>query len=146
MPYWCDPEPSVQNMPSFLIASKKPVPDVWLAFGLPVVLLSLAARGVLDPLRGVLAQSVAVLVVVANSARILRFDDRAKPRAAVCATPDSDTPSPDAAQQRCPSPSREGRCGDCLLKVIPAPKSRVPLSELARPATRDSARSQDFHL
>jgi Cd2+/Zn2+-exporting ATPase len=47
--------------------------DVWLAFGLSVVLIALAARGILDPLTGALAQSVAVLVVVANSARILRF-------------------------------------------------------------------------
>jgi Cd2+/Zn2+-exporting ATPase len=47
--------------------------NVWLAFGLSVVLIALAARGVLDPLTGALAQSVAVLVVVANSARILRF-------------------------------------------------------------------------
>ena len=53
--------------------------NVWLAFGLSVVLIALAARGVLDPLTGALAQSVAVLVVVANSARILRFgaQDRA---------------------------------------------------------------------
>ena len=47
--------------------------NVWLAFGLSVVLIVLAARGILDPLTGALAQSVAVLVVVANSARILRF-------------------------------------------------------------------------
>ena len=47
--------------------------NVWLAFGLSVVLIALAARGVLDPLTGALAQSVAVFVVVANSARILRF-------------------------------------------------------------------------
>jgi heavy metal translocating P-type ATPase len=47
--------------------------NVWLAFGLSVVLIVLAARGVLDPLTGALAQSVAVLAVVANSARILRF-------------------------------------------------------------------------
>jgi cation-transporting P-type ATPase C len=47
--------------------------NVWLAFGLSVLLIALAARGVLDPLTGALAQSVAVLVVVANSARILRF-------------------------------------------------------------------------
>ena len=46
--------------------------NVWLAFGLSVVLIALAARGVLDPLTGALAQSVAVLAVVANSARILR--------------------------------------------------------------------------
>src|SRR3984893_2070158 len=47
--------------------------NVWLAFGLSLVLIVLAARGVLDPLTGALAQSVAVLAVVANSARILRF-------------------------------------------------------------------------
>jgi P-type E1-E2 ATPase len=48
--------------------------NVWLAFGLSLVLILLAARGVLDPLTGALAQSAAVLVVVANSARILRFE------------------------------------------------------------------------
>jgi heavy metal translocating P-type ATPase len=47
--------------------------NVWLAFGMSVALIVLAARGVLDPLTGALAQSVAVLAVVANSARILRF-------------------------------------------------------------------------
>jgi Cd2+/Zn2+-exporting ATPase len=47
--------------------------NVWLAFGLAVVLIALAARGVLDPLAGALAQSAAVLVVVANSARLLRL-------------------------------------------------------------------------
>lgn len=47
--------------------------NVWLAFGLSVVLIALAAAGVLDPLTGALSQSVAVLAVVANSARILRF-------------------------------------------------------------------------
>jgi Zn2+/Cd2+-exporting ATPase len=47
--------------------------NVWLAFGLSVVLIALAARGILSPLTGALCQSVAVLVVVANSARILRF-------------------------------------------------------------------------
>jgi heavy metal translocating P-type ATPase len=47
--------------------------NVWLAFGLSIILLTLAARGVLDPLTGALSQSLAVLVVVANSARILRF-------------------------------------------------------------------------
>ena len=46
---------------------------VGLAFGLSVLLIALAARGVLDPLTGALAQSVAVFAVVANSARILRF-------------------------------------------------------------------------
>ena len=47
--------------------------NVWLAFGLSVVLIALATRGILDPLTGALSQSVAVLIVVANSARILRF-------------------------------------------------------------------------
>ena len=46
--------------------------NVWLAFGLSIVLILLAAFGVLHPLTGALAQSVAVFVVVANSARILR--------------------------------------------------------------------------
>jgi Cd2+/Zn2+-exporting ATPase len=48
--------------------------NVWLAFSLSVVLIALAAWGILDPLKGALAQSVAVFAVVANSARILRFD------------------------------------------------------------------------
>jgi P-type E1-E2 ATPase len=47
--------------------------NVWIAFGLSVILIALAAGGVLDPLTGALAQSAAVFVVVANSARILRF-------------------------------------------------------------------------
>jgi Cd2+/Zn2+-exporting ATPase len=47
--------------------------NVWLAFGLSVGLIALAAGGVLAPLTGALAQSIAVLVVVVNSARILRF-------------------------------------------------------------------------
>ena len=53
--------------------------NVWLAFGLSVVLIVLAARGVLDPLTGALTQSAAVLVIVANSARILRFAGAAGP-------------------------------------------------------------------
>jgi heavy metal translocating P-type ATPase len=47
--------------------------NIWLAFGLSVVLIALAAAGILEPLKGALAQSIAVLAVVANSARILRF-------------------------------------------------------------------------
>ncbi|HWE51444.1 MAG TPA: cation-translocating P-type ATPase [Bryobacteraceae bacterium] len=47
--------------------------NVWLAFALSIVLIGLAARGVLDPLTGALAQSVGVFAIVANSARILRF-------------------------------------------------------------------------
>lgn len=48
--------------------------NVALALGFAVVLISLAAGGVLNPLTGALAQSAAVLAVVVNSARILRFD------------------------------------------------------------------------
>jgi heavy metal translocating P-type ATPase len=48
--------------------------NVWLAFGLALVLIALAASGVLNPLSGALAQSAAVVAVVVNSARILRFD------------------------------------------------------------------------
>jgi heavy metal translocating P-type ATPase len=47
--------------------------NVWLAFGVSLVLIALAALGTLNPLTGALAQSVAVFIVVANSARILRF-------------------------------------------------------------------------
>jgi P-type E1-E2 ATPase len=47
--------------------------NVWLAFSLSVALIGLAAAGILDPLVGALAQSAAVVVVVANSARILRL-------------------------------------------------------------------------
>ncbi len=48
--------------------------NVWMAFGFAALLLGLAALGALTPLGGALAQSLAVLAVVANSARILRFD------------------------------------------------------------------------
>jgi heavy metal translocating P-type ATPase len=48
--------------------------NVWLAFGFAAILIALAATGVLNPVTGALAQSVAVLAVVSNSARILRFD------------------------------------------------------------------------
>jgi len=54
--------------------------NVWLAFGFAVALIALAAAGVLDPLAGALAQSVAVLVVVVNSTRILHFDRERTPR------------------------------------------------------------------
>ena len=40
--------------------------NVWLAFGLAVLLIALAARGLLDPLTGALAQGLAVLAVVAK--------------------------------------------------------------------------------
>ena len=50
--------------------------NVWLAFGLSLVLIAFAALGALDPVTGALAQSAAVIAVVANSARILRFRDR----------------------------------------------------------------------
>jgi len=47
--------------------------NVWLAFGLSVLLIGAAAAGVLSPLPGAIAQSAAVVVVVVNSSRILRF-------------------------------------------------------------------------
>jgi Cd2+/Zn2+-exporting ATPase len=53
--------------------------NVWLAFGLSIVLIASAALGALDPLKGALAQSLAVLAVVANSARLLRIGDRPRP-------------------------------------------------------------------
>src|SRR5258706_826348 len=58
--------------------------NVWLAFGVSLALIVLAARGTLNPLSRALAPSVALFVVVANSARILRFaaPDKAGPRAA----------------------------------------------------------------
>lgn len=53
--------------------------NVWLAFGLSIVLIGLAAFGVLSPLSGALAQSAAVLAVVANSARLLQYGRRGDP-------------------------------------------------------------------
>jgi P-type E1-E2 ATPase len=50
--------------------------NAWLAFGFAVVLIGLAAAGVLSPLSGALAQSVAVLAIVANSARVLRIGNK----------------------------------------------------------------------
>lgn len=50
--------------------------NVWLAFGLSVFLIILAAFGIVHPLTGALAQSVAVIAVVANSSRILKFDSQ----------------------------------------------------------------------
>ena len=50
--------------------------NVWLAFGLSIFLILLAALGILNPLTGALSQSLAVLAVVANSARILRFGNQ----------------------------------------------------------------------
>jgi heavy metal translocating P-type ATPase len=47
--------------------------NVWLAFGFAALLIALSASGVLAPLSGALAQSAAVVAVVANSARILRL-------------------------------------------------------------------------
>jgi P-type E1-E2 ATPase len=47
--------------------------NVWLAFGLSVFLIASAAAGIVSPLTGALAQSAAVVIVVANGARILRF-------------------------------------------------------------------------
>jgi Cd2+/Zn2+-exporting ATPase len=48
--------------------------NVGLALGFASVLIALAATGVLDPLTGALAQSLAVVAVVVNSVRILRFE------------------------------------------------------------------------
>lgn len=45
--------------------------NVWIAFGLASLLILLAATGLLSPLQGALAQSVAVLAVVINSGRLL---------------------------------------------------------------------------
>jgi hypothetical protein len=47
--------------------------NVWLAFGLSLVLIALAIFGVLDPLTGAICQSLAVLAVAGKSARILRL-------------------------------------------------------------------------
>jgi Cd2+/Zn2+-exporting ATPase len=47
--------------------------NVWLAFGISIALIVLAARGVLDPITGALVQSAAVFAIVINTARILRF-------------------------------------------------------------------------
>lgn len=47
--------------------------SVWLAFGLSVLLIALAAFGVLNPVAGALVQSLAVLIIVGNGTRILRF-------------------------------------------------------------------------
>jgi P-type E1-E2 ATPase len=55
--------------------------NVWLAFGLSLVLIAFAAWGALDPVTGALAQSAAVIAIVANSARILRFDSKTSPAA-----------------------------------------------------------------
>ncbi len=68
--------------------------NVWLAFGLSLILIGFAALGALDPMTGALAQSAAVILVVVNSARILRFDDKA---AAVDATRDAPGESPQPA-------------------------------------------------
>ncbi len=50
--------------------------NVWLAFGLSLVLIALAAAGTLVPLATAFAQSAAVILVIINSARILRFAGR----------------------------------------------------------------------
>ena len=49
--------------------------NVWIAFWLAALLIVLAAGGVVHPLAGAAAQSLAVLAVVGNSTRILREDD-----------------------------------------------------------------------
>jgi cation transport ATPase len=50
--------------------------NVWLAFGISIVLIALATGGVLDPVTGALAQGAGVLAVVVNTARVLRFPHR----------------------------------------------------------------------
>ncbi len=47
--------------------------NAWLAFWIASFLIVLAAFGILSPLTGALAQSLGVIVIVANSARILHF-------------------------------------------------------------------------
>ena len=59
-------------LPSALPSAGDDLPVGGFAAG-GLVLIGFAVLGVLDPLRGALAQSGAVLLVVANSARILRF-------------------------------------------------------------------------
>ncbi|HEX3850265.1 MAG TPA: HAD-IC family P-type ATPase, partial [Polyangiaceae bacterium] len=54
--------------------------NAWLAFGFAVVLIGFAAAGILSPLVGALAQSLAVLLIVANSARLLRIGSEMAPR------------------------------------------------------------------
>ncbi len=82
------------------------VQNVWLAFGLSAVLIAFAAVGVLDPLRGALAQSAAVFLVVANSARILRF---ARERARTPSRPDAppDRGPPDSQPVQSPPSETE---------------------------------------
>lgn len=46
--------------------------NVWLSLGISVVLISLAAGGILNPLTGALFQSFGVLAVVTNTSQILR--------------------------------------------------------------------------
>jgi cation-transporting P-type ATPase C len=53
--------------------------NVWLAFGFSGVLIALAAAGTLQPITGAVAQSLAVVAVVLNSARILRVPLEAPP-------------------------------------------------------------------
>jgi len=47
--------------------------SAWLALAISAALIVLAAKGVLNPLTGALAQSLGVFLVVVNGARILRF-------------------------------------------------------------------------
>ena len=51
--------------------------NVWLAFAISIALIALAAGGILDPVTGALMQSAAVLAIVINSARVLRFSRHA---------------------------------------------------------------------
>jgi P-type E1-E2 ATPase len=65
--------------------------NVYLALVLSVFLMVLAVRGIVNPLTGALAQSAAVLAVVVNSARILRFETRGIADKAVGWTAQSET-------------------------------------------------------
>ena len=67
--------------------------NLWLAFGLSVVLILFAAFGVLHPLTGALSQSLAVFAVVANSARILRFARPSAPSPSLVAAEPSPQPA-----------------------------------------------------
>ncbi|HTY41882.1 MAG TPA: cation-translocating P-type ATPase [Thermoanaerobaculia bacterium] len=66
--------------------------SAWLALAISAALIVLAAKGVLNPLTGALAQSLGVFLVVVNGARILRFGGT--PGAAGQATTVPPAPSP----------------------------------------------------
>jgi P-type E1-E2 ATPase len=68
--------------------------NVWLVFGLSIVLIALAAAGILHPLTGALAQSIAVMAVVINSARIMRFEKEKPDQTQVDLIPPVPIPEP----------------------------------------------------